>query len=396
MGENNTKNTVKEGTTTNKNNNFTQNISSVDKDKVVEEKLLSDEEIKEIENSIKPKLEEDMFSEMEGLTVKRTVYIRRKISNSAFAKANAKVFPQDVSAKIGASISAVNKMLASQPEMEAYLPSIIGVNAKSADWNERLKLYWNSYTKRVSYNGLKLNLNFTYNSHKDLNEYEGKVSNLKKSYYKKVASITNVKKQRELFASYIEQLINLEKTRYKYGRPENISDYLLWRYCLVYNDCAKREQDAYISNRIRFYIQDLEYEKKVTEDTYKVRLEAQKKFIEVISDVEKSKAILKVLNPNMKVEKMANTDIGIALENIYRNKPSAFLKVASDGDLKHRYLLEQLLQAKLFRRLENTSIIVDENNDTVGRNINDAVAYIKSPENEDKVKILIHKLKAQK
>ena len=56
--------------------------------------------------------------------------------------------------------------------------------------------------------------------------------------YEKV-NRNNIAAIKEALAKKITAINDLESSKYKYGRSENLENYLMWRHCLLYKEVAK-------------------------------------------------------------------------------------------------------------------------------------------------------------
>jgi hypothetical protein len=75
------------------------------------------------------------------------------------------------------------------------------------------------------------------------------------------------------------------------------------------------------------------------------------------------------------------------LMNRINSNPGEFLEVLKDKDLNTKALIEDYIQAGILRRLQNSSVIVENGtNDIIGNTLNDAIAFFKNAE-QNKLKL---------
>ena len=97
----------------------------------------------------------------------------------------------------------------------------------------------------------------------------------------------------------INDLNLLESTLWQYGSPINVTDYLLYRHCLLYTHVAKDSAIINSSSEVRFYIKD---DNKEIELQNKLRLStnnAKVNFVKLLNDAKQFKNAVEIDDVNL-------------------------------------------------------------------------------------------------
>lgn len=304
----------------------------------------------------------------------RKVFIRRKPLVSAFRQTNAASFESTL-CKIGGSSRHNDVLRGLTPEEEVrFLPKIIGTQPTNDKWEEACRAYWNNISRNVDEKGIELEV--------------GLIWATEDAYNSKFQFNSNDK---ALIKDENGVLINSK------GTPINIADYILWRYCLVYSECANDAADIHKSNKIRMYIFSQEIENKVKKNKFALEKEANQLFYGSLSDTNWTKWLLRLLvtkdpNPEKKVTigqlmYMAEDDINIALAEYIKKDPQLFLTLGKDKSLELKSFIEECIAVGRLVRIANTEAIAFEN-DTIGNTLDQAVAFLSSPANSNTLNTL--------
>jgi hypothetical protein len=324
------------------------------------------------------------------VTVPKTVTVFRKEGGSAYYSRNAKFIPEG-KVKIGSAINSVNRMKASVEELDVYMPHLLGVHRNDPKYNEQVDLWFNNISQIVPETGLNLEIGFTYKDE----ESKRAIESVEEEIYNRFnsASKKNPKERDAAIDLRDTELINLEKTKYKYGSPINLGNYLLWRYCLVYTDVANDIALVNKSGGIRFYIYDSLRERHKEKLQFEVRKQAMVLFVKLLEMPDKVENMLWVeKGANVDITKIDDMDRSRMLENMSKANPASFIKLYSDVNLDIKATIERMIHFGILKRLPGTSVIVDEHNDIIGNTMDDSIAFFK---NEERNKAAITRFKAK-
>jgi len=247
--------------------------------------------------------------------------------------------------------------------------------------------------------GAKVNIGSIYVGRQPLRGVEGEES------HKLLASILDVppgheqwpKQEKDFWASMTLKVpfegVELNITVDEAGNPENVMDYITWKWCLKHRQVADSEKAMQDDGSKRFYIYDPQRDllKKNTE--VKLKKEADKEFIKVSSDFDKMRRLMRLLSKGSNPETLTDMEIENQLYNIKNDKPALFLKYSTDKHLDLRAEIEEMVQANVLRTIGNQIIYGDE---TIGENITDAIVYFNNKKNSGQVNAMRAQLKEVK
>ena len=267
----------------------------------------------------------------------RKIFIRRKeVLNH---------LPKEVRA--GAKVAIGSIYVARQPlrgvegeESHKLLSSILDVPPGHEQWPKQEKDFWASMTVKVPFEGVELNI-----------------------------------------------------TVDEAGNPENVMDYITWKWCLKHRQVAESEIAMKDDGSKRFYIYDPQRDllKKNTE--VKLKKEADKEFIKVSSDYDKMRRLIRLLSKGSNPETLTDMEVENQLYGIKNERPVQFLKLCTDKDLDLRAEIEEMVQSDVLRTIGNQIIYGDE---TIGENMTDAIVYFKNKKNSGAVNAMRAQLKEVK
>lgn len=322
-------------------------------------------------------------------TDKRSVTISLVKNYSAYRKANLKVMGLRHEV-IGSSVTSCRKLSANQGEVEAYFPQLIGLSPNNPDFTSRVKAYLSNIQMNINNDDAVLNTSFIYNHKKDYIAISRAEDAINDAFDKIDRSNTAVIK--EALKKKIEDLNTLESSKYKYGRPENLEDYLMYRHCLLYRDVAK---DIALINEdpsIRFYIKDEKKEairqKKLVEE----KKRALKLFNELCGTESKFNAVFmqvailkgQILSEAMLSQRYEKESV---LINFVNESPDKFNKIVSDKSVIVRGLIETLIMRGELVRSEYNQQISTADGSFIGANMNEAIEWFNNPNNAGTVEM---------
>lgn len=328
-------------------------------------------------------------------TYKRTITVSLIQNYSLYRKANDKVLPKKRD-YIGSSIRSSQVLASNRAEVEAYFPQLLGISVNNENFVTRLKQYLNNIQVPVNELGVTFDCSFRFNHKRDYFAFKAREEEIEMAYKK--ANKQSTKDLRAALAIKINDLNNLESEQYAVGSPVNITDYILYRHCLLYRDIAKDTALINCDPFVRFYLKD---DAKDKERQQKLRQEinnAKRNYIEVIGDDEMFDAVyiqycvvagLPIVN-SLLSERM---DKESQLDKFSANEPVKFNSIVKDRDLRIKSLIELLIARGEFVRSQFNQNITTQDGEFIGANMKEAIAWAKNPENENVLAAFKNKLK---
>ena len=326
---------------------------------------------------------------------RRSVSISLVKNYSLYRKANDKIIGKR-SDYIGSSISSSRTLSANKAEVEAYFPNIIGLAPNNENFITRVKQYLNNFQVKVDEIGKTLNISFHYYKKRDffaIKEQENKINEEYDAFPRQ-----DLNKLKEALKNKIVKLNALESTKYQYGYPDNVEEYLIYRHCLLYNDVAK--DIAFINSdpNVRFYFKD---DQKEAEKLVKFRTEvnrAKSNYLNCVQDKELFDAVY-IQYCNFYglpiISSLAESTIVKEnnLDKFSATEPVKFNKICGDKDIRLVATIEKLISRGELTRLPNNQNIVLPSGEFIGSNVKEAVIWFKNPDNASVVSALSNKLK---
>ena len=328
-------------------------------------------------------------------TYKRSITVSLIQNYSLYRKANDKVLPKKRD-YIGSSIRSSQVLASNRAEVEAYFPQLLGISVNNENFVTRLKQYLNNIQVPVNELGVTFDCSFRFNHKRDYFAFKAREEEIEMAYKK--ANKQSTKDLRAALAIKINDLNNLESEQYAVGSPVNITDYILYRHCLLYRDIAKDTALINCDPYVRFYLKD---DAKDKERQQKLRQEinnAKRNYIEVIGDDEMFDAVyiqycvvagLPIVN-SLLSERM---DKESQLDKFSATEPIKFNSIVKDKDLRIKSLIELLIARGEFVRSQFNQNITTQDGEFIGANMKEAIAWAKNPENENVLVAFKNKLK---
>lgn len=266
--------------------------------------------------------------------------------------------------KIGSSFKGNSTLRGLNFEEESrFLPQIIGVSPKSDNWEKATFDYWANISKPVppgekdGSGGLKLEVGLRYLNEEDyLADKKKKVEN---------GAIIN-----------------------PIGTPINISDYILWRYCLVYSKIANNKEDINKSANIDFYLYSKDREVKEQKASLEQKRKASQLLYQNLADRNWVEFMLRLLirtdqSPLYSIkdlQSVSEDEKDVLLEKYMQDKPSVFSAYAEDKNLEIKSFIEVCIAIGTLTRIANTNSISFDGV-TIGNTIDETVTYLNNPKN---------------
>lgn len=328
-------------------------------------------------------------------TYKRSITVSLIQNYSLYRKANDKVLPKKRD-YIGSSIRSSQVLASNRAEVEAYFPQLLGISVNNENFVTRLKQYLNNIQVPVNELGVTFDCSFRFNHKRDYFAFKAREEEIEMAYKK--ANKQSTKDLRAALAIKINDLNNLESEQYAVGSPVNITDYILYRHCLLYRDIAKDTALINCDPFVRFYLKD---DAKDKERQQKLRQEinnAKRNYIEVIGDDEMFDAVyiqycvvagLPIVN-SLLSERMDKEN---QLDKFSATEPIKFNSIVKDKDLRIKSLIELLIARGEFVRSQFNQNITTQDGEFIGANMKEAIAWAKNPENENVLAAFKNKLK---
>ena len=328
-------------------------------------------------------------------TDKRTVTIAPVQQCSAYRRANIKSMPPRRNI-IGSSISSTRILSSNKDEVEKYFPQIIGMSPNNPEFVTRVKAYLSNISFNVQDAGSTLNISFTYDKKKDyltIKEKEEKINAKRESVAR-----NNTAAIKEAVKVWTQEINDLESEKAKYGHPDNIEEYLLYRHCLLYRDVAKDISLINSDSSLRFYIRDENKEAERAKRLVDERRKAMRNFLALEASDKKRNAVfiqMTVNNGGNIAEAMMKTpDQQVSALMTYLNdSPDKFNDLFEDKNVEMKSFIEALIARGELIRPEYNQQISTADGTFIGSNMNEAVAYFNNPTNKPVLEAMQNKYK---
>lgn len=304
---------------------------------------------------------------------------------SNYRKVNMKVLGQKKEI-IGSSVRSSQILSSVQGEVEAYFPQIIGLSPSNPDFITKVKIWLSNIQFIISDKDYKLDISFRYNSKEEYEEFKKKEEAINNEYDK--IDRGNFKLLKEALNRKIQQLNDLESTKYLHGRPVNVINYLMYRHCLLYPDVAKDIAFINSSTNIRFYIKDEQKEAEKEKQLIEQQTKAMRNFVELNGTDNKFNAVF------VEICSIIGENIGLAILKDKREKQAIVINFVNNHPDKFNKLIEDkhvLIKAKIETLIARGELIKSDFNQQIsltdgtfiGANMNDAIAWFENPNNKD-------------
>lgn len=327
-------------------------------------------------------------------TDKRSVTIALVKNYSLYRRANDKVL-NNRRDYIGSSITSSAVLASNKVEVETYFPNILGIASNHPNFITRVKEYLNNIQIAVDEIGKTFDCTFIYNTKKDYLDVLKKEQAIEDKF--QAVGKNNLRALKDALKEKIYELNILESSKCTLGRPVNVTDYLMYRHCLLYNDIAKDMALINSEPNIRFYFKD---DKKEKDKLKKLRLEtnrAKQNFVACIADNTIFDAVYIqycILKGRPIISSLMEDDL-IKEQNLDKfstEDPIKFNKIYSDKDIKIKAVIEQLIARNELIRIPHSQNITTQEGVYIGANINEAVAWFKNADNSSIVNAYYNKL----
>lgn len=338
----------------------------------------------------------DAPNDYEGeYTDNRTVTINLVKNYSLYRKVNDKVLPKRKD-YIGGSINSSMILSSNKGEVEAYFPNLIGISYNNPDFVNRVKAYLNNIRIPVDELGKTFDVSFHYYHKKDYYHFKNEEERIEKTYQN--ADRSSIKKIREALNEKIKALNVLEGTKYKYGYPVNITDYLMYRHCLLYHDVAKDIALINSDPNIRFYFKDDVKEAQKRRKYRESVNRAKANYVACLADDTLFDAVYIqycVINNLPVISSLAEDKLEreVKLDKFSTDEPIKFNKIFNNKDNKLIANIEMLIARGELVRSQYNQNITSSDGEFIGANMSETIAWFKNPNNTSAVNAYLAKLK---
>lgn len=300
------------------------------------------------------------------IIVKTTLAIRRKPGLVGLPGDD----PTNYNIKIGSSYKGINHLSGlTRQEEQQYLPTILSVDPEDKfHWLEAVKNYWSSISVAVPSDEETGNKSL-----------KGKVLNFKVAF-------TNEKAAESYKIASLEKKAEIMKDGHGIV-IEGTSDYVLFRYCLVYGRVANTFDDIYKTPKIWFYLYSKDQEAKKEYNIFKLRNKATEAFLSIMTDEPIVNSILRMFgeNPN-NLDKFGNiADKHLILDKKIQAQPQVFLDFVKDKDLSIKAFIKAAVAKNVvYNPVSTDSYYYGADKDVLlGRTLLDAVLFLQSKEEKN-------------
>lgn len=341
------------------------------------------------ENSEIQKSNTDNKQVMEELDVQyvdeRTIIISPVKNYSNFRKINIATLGKKKEV-IGSSIKSSQILSSNIGEISKYFPSIIGVSPTSPDFVASVKGWLNNIQFIIGDKDVTLDTSFIYDKKSDYEIIQKKEDAINEAFDR--VDRTNLELLKKALQIKINALNDLESSKYQYGYPRNIEEYLMYRHCLLYNDVAKDIALINSNPNIRFYIKDKAKEEIKAKHIIEQKKKALATYIKLEGTNEQFDSVFVAicvyngtdLTQAMFKDRSEKSKIVMDFVNEY---PDKFNKLVDDNKLGLKSFIELLIAKGELVRSDYNQQISTVDGTFIGKNINDAVAWFENPANKD-------------
>lgn len=328
-------------------------------------------------------------------TDRRTVTIALVRNYSLYRRANDKALPSRRD-YIGSSINSSSILSSNKVEIETYFPALLGVAPNNPDFITRVKNYLNNIQIPIDELGKTFDCSFIYNTKADYLKVLKKEEAIEEKYQS--VGKNNLRLLKEALKEKIYELNLLESSKCTLGRPVNVTDYLMYRHCLLYNDVAKDMAFINSDPSIRFYFKD---DKKEKDKARKLRLaanQAKKNFIDCIADNTLFEAmyIQYCITKGLPIISALAEDDVVKEQNLDKfsiEDPIKFNKLYSNKDIRLMGTIEKLIARGELIRIPHSQNVMTSEGQFIGANNNEVLSWFKDPQNTSIVNAYYNKLK---
>ena len=180
------------------------------------------------------------------------------------------------------------------------------------------------------------------------------------------------------------------------GEPENLEDYLKYKFILGHPKVAATKVEGETDSYKEYYIEDEQLELSKKTKMLKSKTNATIRFVEVIEDEVRLDWVLRQLTTKYPKE-LGSITVLTSLKpeekklkagEILDKDPDFFMAVADDEDLQFKAQIASMVESQVIQKVGNEYVYGSE---PLG-NLEAAIAYLKNPNNSENYAIMLAKL----
>ena len=180
------------------------------------------------------------------------------------------------------------------------------------------------------------------------------------------------------------------------GEPEVLVDYVKYKYCLAYPECSPTKEDGDKNDRVRFYIEDAEFELSQKTNKFQKTKLAMLELVKVTDSIVKTDWVLRALSIKYpaitgsitSISKLNKDQKDLKLKEVMDKDPDFFKSICTDEHLEFKAEIESLVSSGIMQKIGNRYI---NGSDDLG-DMDATIAYLKNPNNSETYMILKAKL----
>lgn len=160
--------------------------------------------------------------------------------------------------------------------------------------------------------------------------------------------------------------------------PLSITDYVKYRHALGHPWIASSEDTGRGNQLMQYYIFDPSEVSKVTVNQNEERDEALGYYLTIKTNSRSVGMYLTLLG--VRTNTLRKGEEAVELRKIVDKKPKAFIALYNDKDKEIKYIIEEMINYGILERV-NTRVLLKETGEQIGRDIKEAVLYLKDSRN---------------
>ena len=317
-------------------------------------------------------------------TDNRSVTISLVHNYSNYRRVNMKVLGQRKEV-IGSSVRSGQILSSNAEEVAAYFPALVGLSPNNPEFITRVKAWLSNIQFVINENDVSLDTSFVYKHKRDYLFVKKQEDAINEAFDK--VDRSNLSAIKDALRKKIDALNTLESSKYQYGHPVHLEQYLMYRHCLLYKEVAKDTALINSDPSIRFYIKDEAKEQERQKKLVQERSTAMRNFVELNGSQSKFDAVYLAIainrNDNLAEALLKDASVKQSIVMNYVNdNPDKFNKLVADKNIITKAFIETLIIRGELVRSEFNQQISTADGTFIGSNINEAIAWFENPDNK--------------